>query len=339
MYEKLYTQRLFADQIGARLEFFRVQSYSPYRANFRCPICGDSQKNKFRKRGYFIEETDSLIFYCHNECGSMSFERFMKDYYGDIYTSYKFDLFRSMKFNNYEPEIKQIDKNNVRLNDIELQKAVDIPAAVAYLKGRKIPEWALEDIFFTDHFHRYVNEIIPDKFPESLEDKIEPRIILPMRGYDKKIFGIISRSLDIQSESRYLTIKFDEESPKIFGLDRMSRDRIVYVTEGPIDSFFVDNCIALAGTDGNPDNIFSSKSDYVMILDNQPRSESIIKKYQMYMDRGCQMFIWPFRNTNKDINDWLIKENIEISKLNDIIKQNTFNGLKLKIRFNDWKKV
>lgn len=339
MFEKLFTQRIYADTVGHRLDLFKIQSYSPYRANFRCPICGDSQKNKYRKRAYFLEKNQALVFHCHNECGSMSFERFMKDYYGDIYTTYKFDLFRNMRESNTEVEHKQINTYTPvvhnKTNDIDLQRARDNKISLEYLKSRMIPDKFIDDIYYTDKFHEYINEVIPDKFPSEIADKSESRIVMPMRGYDNNIFGVISRSLEPSSNSRYLTIKFDEESPKIFGLNRINRDKMIYVTEGPIDSFFIDNCVALAGTDGNPDNIFSSKKDYVMVLDNQPRSESIIKKYQMYINRGCSMFIWPKWIKEKDINDCILND-IDI---NSIIKQNTFCGLKLKIKFNDWKRI
>ena len=43
---------------------------------FRCPICGDSKKNKLKKRGYFYRKTGT--FYCFN-CGtSMTGYDFLK---------------------------------------------------------------------------------------------------------------------------------------------------------------------------------------------------------------------------------------------------------------------
>lgn len=343
MFDKLYTQRIFADQVGARLEKFRVQSYSPYRANFRCPICGDSQKNKHKKRGFFIQKDNRLLFYCHNECGTIGFERFLKEYYGDIYTTYKFDLFKSMRDNkSYIPEdvIEEPEEETIILErEIELDLATEHSIANNYIRSRKIPERFYDDIYFTDRFHAYINEIIPHKFPDVVADVNEPRIVLPLRGYDNKIFGVISRSLSENAQSRYLTIKYDEDSPKIFGLDRINRNELAYICEGPIDSFFIDNCCAIAGTDGNPDTVFSNKTEYAMILDNQPRSPSVLKKYEMYINRGCQIVIWPRKIIYKDINDCIVKGGMTIPEINSLIRSHTYRDLKAKIMFNEWRRL
>ena len=344
MFDKLYTQRMYADQIGARLELFRVQSYSPYRANFRCPICGDSQKNKFKKRAYFIQEDARLLFYCHNECGTMGFEKFLKDYYGDLYTMYRFDLFKSMRDEN-RYEAKEIVEEEPEQEEVVLERelpldlATEHELALDYIKSRQIPERFFNDIYYTDKFHEYINEVIPHKFPDIVAESTEPRIILPMRGYDNKIFGVISRSLAKDAQSRYLTIKFDDASPKFFGLERLNRNEFCYIAEGPIDSYFVENCGAMAGTDSNPDTIFSSKSQYGMILDNQPRSPSVLKKYEMYIQRGCSVVIWPSKVPYKDINDCIVKGGMSIDEINTLIRKHTFRDLKAKIMFNEWRRV
>lgn len=137
---------------------------------------------------------------------------------------------------------------------------------------------------------------------------------------------------------RYITIKFDDTKPKIFGLDRLDKTKLAYVVEGPIDSFFVDNCVALAGTDGSPDVVFDRKEQYVMVLDNQPRSPDVIKKYEKYIRQGCQMVIWPSGIDGKDIND-LILGGMSQSELMDLLRQCTFGGLELHLRFSQWRKI
>ena len=46
---------------------------------------------------------------------------------------------------------------------------------------------------------------------------------------------------------RYITIMLDEDSPKVFGLDRVNETEPIYIVEGPFDSLFLDNSIAMAG--------------------------------------------------------------------------------------------
>lgn len=342
MFDKLYIQRLYADQLGSRLERHRVQSYSPYKSNFRCHICGDSATNKFKKRGFILEKDKGLIYYCHNECGTIGFERYLKEYHGDLYTMYKFDVIKSLKQDYKEDEDDQVEEiqsdNSFTLDSLDIDKAITSKKAYQYLRDRMIPDDRLDDIFLTKYFYKFVNQLITDKFPEQYESKVDARLVFPMRYYNGEIFGVVGRAIDPSNSHRYLTIKFDDDKPKIFGLEKLNKSLFAYVVEGPIDSMFVNNGIALAGTDGNPDDIFLSVKDYAVILDNQPRSKSVIKKYQKYIDKGCKMVIWPPDIHEKDINDMVIS-GISIQKINEIIRLNTFEGLKLKIMFNQWRKI
>ena len=57
------------------LKFKRVK---PNLYNFRCPICGDSQKQKNKARGYIYGIKQNVNFRCHNCGASMSFNNFLK---------------------------------------------------------------------------------------------------------------------------------------------------------------------------------------------------------------------------------------------------------------------
>jgi hypothetical protein len=350
MLDRIYIQRLYADHVGSRLSGFKVQSYSPYRANFRCPICGDSQTNKSKKRAYFIQRDSNLMFYCHNECGTIGFERFMRDNYGDLYTAYKFELIKLLREERSDsyvappaPPAAAVEAPVVftvkKAVGTDLMQSSDNEAAMKYLNNRKIPLECIPDIFFSYRFKRFINSYLPDKFPEEQADREDPRIVLPMRWYDGTVFGVIGRSVIPESQLRYMTIKFDETKPKFFGLDRLNSDKLAYVTEGPIDSLFIDNAIAMAGTDSNPDAIFRSKDDYVVVLDNQPRSSSVIYKYTKYLNQGCKLVIWPSSVPYKDINDCITKGGMSVAEVNSIIRENTYSGLKAKIVLNEWKRA
>lgn len=340
MFDSLFLQRTYADMLGSRLEGWRVQSYSPYRANFRCPICGDSQKNRFKKRGFILEQTGYLYFMCHNECGAIGFEKFLRDYHNDLFTSYRLDRIR----NNYKDEQEEVyeevsfEPEVNTLTDLDLENFQTNPAAFEYVSKRKIPESFWDDIFYTDQYYKFINDITPGKFPDSYSDHIDHRIVLPLRDFNGEIFGVIGRSLDPGNQRKYLTIKFDDSKPKLFGLERINTSSNIKVLEGPIDSYFVENAIALAGTDGNPDEVFD-KSQLIMILDNQPRSESVVKKYQKYISQGYKMMIWPKHIKSKDINEMIISEEITLNKIESLIQSNTYSGLMLDINFNNWRKV
>ena len=44
----------------------RFKKKGDYTFNCRCPICGDSKKNKYKARGYVYEKKEALFFKCHN---------------------------------------------------------------------------------------------------------------------------------------------------------------------------------------------------------------------------------------------------------------------------------
>ena len=68
--------------IASSLERFKpVENSKIY--NFRCNICGDSHKSKYKARAYFVysQKDDKFFFKCHN-CGiSVSFENYLKSYF------------------------------------------------------------------------------------------------------------------------------------------------------------------------------------------------------------------------------------------------------------------
>src|SRR5690606_32191550 len=123
---------------------------------------------------------------------------------------YRFDLFKSMReTKEYKAEeiTHKVEPIEIELDkDLDLDLATDHTISLEYMKSRLIPNDRLDDIYYTDKFHRFVNSQLPNKFPPSLEDITEPRIVMPMRSYDNKIFGVIGRSLLKDAQSRYLTI-------------------------------------------------------------------------------------------------------------------------------------
>ena len=62
----------------------------------------------------------------------------------------------------------------------------------------------------------------------------------------------------------------DENAPKIYGLDTIEKGIPVYITEGPFDSTFISNSIAMCGADAEVRRW--GISDPVWIYDNEPRN-------------------------------------------------------------------
>ena len=102
--------------------------------------------------------------------------------------------------------------------------------ARGYLLGRGIPEQFFEELFYVDKFQEWVNK----QKPTFENDKYEHgRIIIPLVR-DGSWYGFQGRSLNPNDTMRYITIILDETQPKIYGIDRTDKNKVTYITEGPL---------------------------------------------------------------------------------------------------------
>ena len=160
-----------------------------------------------------------------------------------------------------------------------------------------------------------------------------PRIIIPFLDKEGNLFGYQGRSLAPKAKLRYITIMLDEEQPKIFGLDRVKEDKPVYIVEGPFDATFLENSVAMAGSDADVRTF--GWSNYIWIFDNEPRNREIVARISKVIDRGDKVVIWPKKIQQKDINDMVLAGH----NVQDVVDSNVYSGLEATLKFNDWKKV
>ena len=162
----------------------------------------------------------------------------------------------------------------------------------------------------------------------------DPRLVFPFKDRQGNLVEVTGRALN-DSQLRYLTLRFDDDKPFIFGLNKVDFNKPLYVVEGPIDSLFLDNCIAVAGSDFSKITNEIPKSNTTIVFDNEPRNKEIIKKMNSIAELGYKVCIWPETIKEKDINDMVLSG---VNPL-DIIKRNTLQGLKLKLAIKNWSKV
>ena len=125
----------------------------------------------------------------------------------------------------------------------------------------------------------------------------------------------------------------DDEAPKLYGLDKIDKSKSIYIVEGPFDSTFVENAVAMCGSDVDIGSF--DWSDYIWVLDNEPRNREIVNRIAKLIDRGEKVVIWGNSIVEKDINDMVLAGHDVMS----MIKLNTYAGLEAKVKFNTWKKV
>ena len=344
----LWLDQKYASLAGTALEQFKVIKSRPYIAKFRCPICGDSQSNKFKTRGHFYEHSGRINMKCFN-CGySTSLSKFIKTVNPMLYTEYRLAVLKESGDENAQEDkfVSAIENFPIRRVDKfepfkDLRKISQLPPnhpAKKYVEKRKIPPNTHFRIYYSDTYCHWVNTILPDKFNEKTLALDEPRVVFPFIDAKGYVFGFTGRSLKPQSSLRYSTIILDETKDKVFGLDTIDRSKKVYVVEGPIDSLFLTNCIAMAGSDIMLNNI-AERDKIVVIYDNEPRNNEIVKKIAKTIDQGYNVCIWPDHIAQKDINDMILNADLTGPAVQAIIDQNTFSGLAAKARLQTWKRV
>ena len=312
--------------VSSRLQKFKRVKDNLY--NFRCPICGDSQKNKNKTRGYIYQVKNNTNFKCHNCGASMSFNNFVKTVDPTLHKQYTLEKFKEGHTGrNFVVEAPKLEFTKpVFKKSINLPKASSDPAAKEYLVNRKIDP---DKFYFADKFMEWTNT---QKRTFDTIARDESRIVIPMYDCDKNLIGFQGRALG-KSFTKYITVMLDEEAPKVYGLDSIDKTSPVYITEGPFDSTFIRNSIAMCGADADISNW--GISNPVWVYDNEPRNREIVERIRKTIDTGDSIIIWPTNIEQKDINDMVLAGHDVMSML----ELNTYSGLQAKIKFNNWKKI
>ena len=323
----------YARLISSRLDKFKHVKSGTY--NFRCPYCGDSEKHRNKARGYLFTKNSGLVYKCHN-CGvGRSFGNFLKDNAMDLYDEYVMERYKAGltgKGRNVADPTFKIEKPKFKKRG-ELQSIERLNnehPAVGYLQGRQIPKEHFVNLYYTDKFCTWVNTQKPT-FKDVKKD--HPRIIIPFIDTNGEWFGFQGRSLNPDDKLRYITIMLDESRIKVFGLNRVDFDKTVYITEGPIDSLYIDNAIAMAGAD--VDWSLLSNREAVFVFDNEQRNKEIVTRMEKAIEKGYEIVIWPENLQEKDLNDMYIAGH----DVQSLVEFNTYSGLEATIKLSEWKKV
>ena len=189
-------------------------------------------------------------------------------------------------------------------------------------------------MYFADCFKSWVS-----KYDVELAARLrphDPRIIIPFFNKEKKLIAAQGRSLE-DLTLRYFTVKIDKDASKIFGLDRNDPTQRTYIVEGPIDSMFLPNALAMAGSDIDDTTQFYAR-DVVFVYDNERRNKEIVAKMEKAMKKGFAVCIWPDTIKVKDIND-MVLIGMDILQIEETINTNTFRGLPARVKLNQWKRT
>ena len=331
-----YLDDKYLGLISPRLEKFKKVRAGVY--NFRCPYCGDSQRHKNKARGYIYRNKADYNFKCHN-CGmTRSFTYFLKDRDRPLYDEYVMERYKEglTGKGTVTPEPKfTFPQPKFRKKDIcdELTKISELNTthrAKKYLINRGINEDTLSKLYYCPNFKEWTNKH-KKIFDNTNHD--DQRIIIPLRHSDGQLFGYQGRSLDPTSKMRYITVMLDEDAPKLYGLEKINTKKPIYILEGPFDSLFVENSVAMCGSDVDIRSF--GWSDYIWVFDNEPRNREIVSRIERCINRGDKVIIWPSHIQEKDVNEMILAK----YDICTILEGSTHSELTAKLKLNLWKKV
>lgn len=318
--------------ISAQLENFK-ETKSNENFQFRCPYCGDSKKNKYKTRGCFFAHDNSLIYKCHN-CGvSCSFSKFIEQHAPTVHKEYSLEVFKAKSETQFtrkaEPDKPKFEKPKFRSTPKFLKKYPKISSLNVDHPAKK---WVMRRCI-PGKFHGLLH--YAEEFEYEDMSWNDPRILIPFFNEDKEVIAYQGRAIG-KSKMRYLTGILS--GPKIYGLDRVDKNHIIYVTEGPIDSMFLSNCISCAGagTISITETLHVLPHQLVYIYDNERRNREIIKFMERAIDSGSGVYFWDSKIRDKDINDVVMSGNSDIfyRSLNSNVKF----GLEAKVELTQWKR-
>ena len=312
--------------VSSRLPKFKKIKANLY--NFRCPVCGDSQKHKNKARGYFYGIKSNVNFRCHNCGSSMSFNNFLKQIDPTLQKQYAMEKFKEGHAggrNFVVEEPKLVFEPPKFKPKVDLPKASENPQAKQYLENRKLDS---TKFYYTDKFKAWSNS---HKYTFDDLTYDEPRIIIPLI-YQNTLIGFQGRSLG-PNKVKYITVMLNEEAPKVYGMDQIDKGKSVYVVEGHFDSTFVNNSIALCGSDGDLE--YLKTCDLIYVYDNEPRNTEIVNRIERCIRDNRRVVIWPNSIGQKDINDMVLAGHDIMS----VLESNTYLGLEAQVQFNNWKRV
>jgi hypothetical protein len=337
----LFVDLKYLRLISNQLPLFKQKNERLY--NCRCIICGDSSKKQNKTRGYFFPQKNELFYKCHNCSASMHFGTFLKQYFNGQYNQYVFERYNEGLTHNkphqkiedkFKMEAPVFEKTDEKLIDKIMDRVDKLPEdhiAVQFCVKRKIPKDRYKQLYFIKN----IKDIgqLNEKYKEQIKSQ-ESRLVLPFFDAEGQMTGLTCRALGNES-LRYVTVKVKEEQLLVFGLDKIDKSKKIYVTEGPIDSLFLPNAIAVAGTAFTKLDILGlPKDNVVAILDNQPRNKDVCKILNKVIENNYQVVIWPQNLQEKDINDIVLAGKDPKS----IIDKHTFKGLEATVKFVEWKR-
>lgn len=316
--------------------------------NCRCPVCGDSKKDKNKARGYFFRHEGGIVYKCHNCSYSSSLLTLIKNHFRHLYNEILMDMYSSKEkekkalteevrgvLEGYEKQrVKHMRVNDYLKGYKTFNLVADDNPLKQYLINRGLADY-LDRFYYIPNTREFIKDVEHYKNRGQIGDLAG--IGIPHFSQDKTRLEFMQlRYIEGDVRKRYITFRIEalESTTKVFGLERLNFDaKYISITEGAFDSLFADNCIATSG--------ISDYKNVIKLLDSKGVSREKIRyiidtdwKYNKQVRKslndivsmGCSVVILPKHIHEKDLND-MILGGLSRPELNDMLDEYTYNGL------------
>jgi hypothetical protein len=276
--------------------------------NGECPVCKEGKSSGRSRRLFYFPGKQYL--YCHNclkswkpfewvrEVSGLTFAEIIKENNKKIEEQGSYVTHHSSRTQTtqkFDLSLDELPENCIDIED---------PMQVNYFKENEFLQNAItycQQRRLFDAINRC------NKFYLSLDDKLHKnRLVLPFYDLNDKIVCYQTRSLSPAQHPKYLT-KFGEKG--VFNLNNVTPEiPYIFIFEGPIDSMFVKNGVAVASLVPTEKQINQLNTfvglKHVYVFDNDKNNKQTSQKIEKYIRSGKTVFIWPSEFSRfKDVNE------------------------------------
>jgi len=328
-------------------KFYQLAGYAKKKHNGRiyeagCPICKEGKSWGRKRRLYYIVAENHI--FCHN-CGwTGNVIKFIQEVEGVTYK----EIMKEMEDYDILPDIIDGEEEKVTF-----RPTPDLPLdSINLLDELQLEYHNSNDIVnhvfdFTTRRKLFSACNRPKTLWVSLKDNIHRnRLVLPFYDESNNIIHYQSRSV-LPTDNKlpkYLSKVGSEKS--LFNVNNINSEiDNIFIFEGPIDSCFVRNGVAVAGIQENSNLLYTQRQkeqlrsfpfhDKIWVLDSQHQDKAAYIKTERLIEQGETVFIWPkeYGDRYKDFNDMAI--DLDISEIPyKFILKNSYTGLKARLMLN-----
>jgi DNA primase len=262
--------------------------------NAECPVCKEGKSAGRTRRLFYFPHKQ--YFYCHNCVKSWRPFEWVKDITGWTFPEI-------VRKNNEKEGLVQTKKLVYPI--VQAQKVIEIPdlpensidltdkTQIEYYNDNKFVKLALN---YCQKRRLWTATNSCKRFYLSLEDRVHKnRLVIPFISDNGKTNCYQTRALTENQFPKYLT-KFGEK--EMFGINNINEEiPYVFIFEGPIDSMFVKNGVAMASLAPTEHQLQQLTNligyEQIWVFDNDKNNKQTSRKIEKYIKEGKKIFVWP----------------------------------------------